>query len=226
MKLKYLFASCILGAGLLSSCADEFKDINSSEGDISTPNIRFLFTECLYQFEPMDYSAWYYDFPRIGAWGQCIVSPSGNVDSFNLITEQGSTGSNIYDTLRMINDLRYQISQMSDEDKARYGYIQYLCNPLAVFLAMGDSDMYGSLQYTEAEMARYGGTLYPKFDTQEELYDYWLKELDEAINYLTTNNISDILGNQDFIYNGDVKKWAKFANSLNLPSSIIAFSAI
>lgn len=56
MKLKYLFASCILGAGLLSSCADEFKDINSSEGDISTPNIRFLFTECLYQFEPMDYS--------------------------------------------------------------------------------------------------------------------------------------------------------------------------
>ena len=51
---------------------------------------------------------------------------------------------------------------MSDEDKARYGYIQYLCNPLAVFLAMGDSDMYGSLQYTEAEMARYGGTLYPQ----------------------------------------------------------------
>ena len=42
MKLKYLFASCILGAGLLSSCADEFKDINSSEGDISTPNIRFF----------------------------------------------------------------------------------------------------------------------------------------------------------------------------------------
>jgi hypothetical protein len=38
MKLKYLFASCILGAGLLSSCADEFKDINSSEGDISTQN--------------------------------------------------------------------------------------------------------------------------------------------------------------------------------------------
>ena len=37
----------------------------------------------------------------------------------------------------MINDLRYQISQMSDEDKARYGYIQYLCNPLAVFPGNG-----------------------------------------------------------------------------------------
>lgn len=72
MKLKYLFASCILGAGLLSSCADEFKDINSSEGDISTPNIRFLFTECLYQFEPMDYSAWYYDF-RVLVLGDSVL---------------------------------------------------------------------------------------------------------------------------------------------------------
>ncbi|MCS2229026.1 hypothetical protein NXU85_00105 [Phocaeicola vulgatus] len=33
--------------------------------------------------------------------------------------------------------------------------------------------------------------------------------MDKAINYLTTNNISDILGNQDFIYNGDVKKWGE-----------------
>lgn len=216
MKLKYLLASCIMGAGLFSSCADEFKDINSSEKDISIPNIRFLFTECLNQFEPMDYSAWFYDFPRLGAWGQCIVSTSGNLDSFNLITEQGSTGSNVYDVLRMVNDLRYQISQMSDADKARYEYIQYLCNPLVVFLAMGDSDMYGSMQYSEAELARYGGPLKPKYDTQEELYDYWLKELDEAINYLTTQDISDVLGSQDFVYNGTITKWAKFANSLKL----------
>lgn len=108
------------------SCADEFKDINSSEGDISTPNIRFLFTECLMTC----LNRWIIlhgimIFRVLVLGGQCIVSPSGN-DSFNLITEQGSTGSNIYDTLRMINDLRYQISQMSDEDKARYGYIQYL----------------------------------------------------------------------------------------------------
>ena len=30
---------------------------------------------------------------------------------------------------------------MSDEDKARYGYIQYLCNPLLSFSGkMGDSE--------------------------------------------------------------------------------------
>lgn len=206
----------MLGAGLLSSCADEFKDINASESDITTPNTRFLFTQCLYEFEPMDYSAWFYDFPRVGQWGQCIVNPGGNMDNFNLITEQGSTGANVQDVLRYVNDLRYQISQMSDEDKAHYEYLQYLCNPLLVYLALGDSDMYGSRQYTEAQQARYGGTLFPKFDTQEELYAYWLKELDTAIDYLTSHQIEDVLAKQDFIYQGDVKKWAKFANSLKL----------
>ena len=218
MKLKYLLASCLLGAGLFSSCADEFKDLNSKESDISTPNVRFLFAECLNQFEPMNYAAWFYDMPRLGQWGQCIVNPSGNLDNFNLITEQGSTGSHVYQMLRMVNDLRYQISLMSEEDKAKHEYIQYLCNPLLVFVGMNDSDMYGSRQYSEAEMARYTNPpiFLPKYDTQEELVNIWLKELDETINYLTTKNVSDILGTQDFIYNGDLSKWAKLANSLKL----------
>ena len=218
MKFKYLLATCLVGGSLFASCADEFKDINSKENDISTPNVRFLFAECLNQFEPMDYQAWYYDIPRLGQWGQCIVNPSGNLDNFNLITEQGSIGGHVYRMLRMVNDLRYQISLMSEEDKAKYEYIQYLCNPLLVFVGMNDSDMYGSRQYSEAEMARYTNPpiFLPKYDTQEELVNIWLKELDETINYLTTKNVSDILGTQDFIYNGDLSKWAKLANSLKL----------
>lgn len=218
MKLKYIITSCLLGAGLFSSCADEFKDINSSESAISTPNVRFLFAECLYKFEPMDYSAWYYDMPRLGMWSQCIVNPGGNLDNFNLITEQGSVGSHVYQMLRMTNDLRYQISQMSEEDKAKYEYIQYLCNPLLVLVGINDSDMYGSRQYSEAEQARYTDPplFLPKYDTQEELVDYWLKELDDCINYLSSHNVSDVLGNQDFVYNGDLTKWAKLANSLKL----------
>ena len=218
MKLKYLLASCLIGAGLFSSCADEFKDLNSKESDISTPNVRFLFAECLNKFEPMEYMAWYYDMPRLGQWSQCVVSPSGNGDNFNLITEQGSIGGHVYQMLRMVNDLRYQISLMSEEDKAKNEYIQYLCNPLLVFVSMNDSDLYGSRQYSEAEMARYTNPpiFLPKYDTQEELVEIWLKELDETINYLTTKNISDVLGSQDFIYNGDLTKWAKLANSLKL----------
>lgn len=218
MKLRYILATCLVGAGFCSSCIDEFKDLNSKESDITTPNVRFLFAECLNKFDPMDYSAWFYDMPRLAAWSQCTVGTKGNPDSFNQISEQGSVGGHVYQMLRMTNDLRYQISQMSESEKAKNEYIQYLCNPLLVFMGMNDSDMYGSRQYSEAEMARYTTPplLLPKYDTQEELVGYWLEELDATINYLTNNNVSDILGSQDFVYNGNLDKWVRLANSLKL----------
>lgn len=215
MNFKYLIAACALGAGVLSSCTDEFGDLNASQDDITNPDPRFLFTGALREFEPMDYSAWFYDIPRMGKWSQCIVSTGGNTDDFNKITEQGSVGSHVYDFLKYANDLRFRISQLPDGEKAKYEYLQYLCNPLQVFLAINDSDMYGSMQYSEA--GRYQDDIYyAKFDTQDELVEIWLGELDAAINYLTSNNISDVLGKQDLIYQGNLKKWAKFANSLKL----------
>ena len=51
---------------------------------------------------------------------------------------------------------------------------------------------------------------------QEELFELWLKQLDETINYLRENNPQDVLGAQDFIYRGKLDKWAKLANSLKL----------
>lgn len=218
MKYKFIAATLFLGAGLFSSCLDDFAEINSKPEDVTTPDIRYLFTSCLAEVEPMDYSAWYYDFNRVANWSQATVSRGGNLSSINLITDQGSIGYQVNRLLRLVNEVRFQVSKMSPEDKAKHEYIQYLCNPLLVYVGMYDSDMYGSRQYTEAEQARYTDPpiLKPKFDTQKELFEVWLKELDETINYLTTNNISSGLGGQDFIYRGDLKKWAKLANSMKL----------
>lgn len=218
MKIKYLIASCLLSSGILTGCQEDFAELNSKPSDIATPNIRFLFTQCLSNLEPMDYSAWHYDIPRIASWSQCTLSSSGNTDNFNLITEQGSIGGHVQNMLRMANEVRYQISMMSTEEKAKYEYIQYLLNPLLVMVGMNDSDLYGSRQYTEAQQARYTNPplFLPKYDTQEELFDFWLKELDQTINYLSSNKIQDVLSAQDFIYNGDLNKWAKLANSMKL----------
>ncbi len=221
MKLKYLAIACLLGMGGASftSCTDEFAEINSSEKDINNPDLRYLFTQCLFEFEPMDYSAWFYDIPRMSTWAQCTGSTGGNQSNFNLITEQGSIGYAVNDVLRYANDLRYHISQLSDDEKAKYEYMGYLCYPLEVFLGMNDSDMYGSRQYSEAEQGRYTDPpiFKPKYDTQEELVNIWLDELDQTINYLTSHpDLEDLLTTQDFIYNGDLSKWAKFANSLKL----------
>lgn len=230
MKLKYLALACLLGMGGVSftSCTDDFAEINSSEEEINNPDLRYLFTQALVEFEPMDYTAWFYDIPRMTMWTQCTVGSvqsnveglSANASNFNLITEQGSVGYAVNDVLMYANDLRYHISQLSDEEKARFEYLGYLCYPLQVFLGMNDSDVYGSRQYSEAMQARYTDPplFLPKYDTQEELVNLWLEELDQTIEYLTTHDDSQFegLSTQDFVYNGDISKWAKFANSLKL----------
>ena len=118
---------------------------------------------------------------------------------------------------------------MEGETQASYQYIKAMTYPIMAYLAILDSDMYGSMAYSEAFKARYTDPplLTPKHDTQEELFDILLQELEETINTLTTpvtfegRDISQVsLGKQDLIYDGYVAKWAKFANSLRLKIAV------
>ena len=217
MKYRYLTATLLLsGLTIFSSCKEDFAEINSNPSAVSTPNVRYLFAQCIKQFQPADYEAWFYGYKSMGAWSQMSVRSGGNTSKTNLDVSTTGCGYGVGKVLLYTNEIKYRIQQMSEEERAKYEYIQHLCTPMCVFLSMEDSDMYGSRQYSEAQMIRYGGTMTPKYDTQEELFDLWLKQLDESIEYLNSHPNVGILGSQDFIYNDDIKKWAKFANSLKL----------
>jgi outer membrane protein OmpA-like peptidoglycan-associated protein len=215
-KYLYMAAVAVVGTGfLMSSCKDEFAGQNTNPSTVSKPNVRYLFTQCAMSFQPADYLQWFAGFDAMSTWVQATASGGGNSSKLNMVTQTGC-GYQVNEVLRYTNEIKHQISLMSDDEKVKYEYIAYLCNPMLVYLGLEDSDMYGSRQYSEAEMARYGGTLTPKYDTQEELFELWLKQLDETINYLRENNPQDVLGAQDFIYRGKLDKWAKLANSLKL----------
>lgn len=220
MKYKYLTAALLMGSLCFNtSCTDEFAELNSDPSTITTPDIRYLFTQCEAKFQPGDYAQWFGGFNDLSTWSQTTVSSSGNTSRSNRPTEEANgCGYEVNEVLRYTNEIRYQISQLSDTEKEKYEYIQYLCNPLLVYLSIQDSDLFGSRQYTEAEQARYTNPplLLPKYDTQEELLEVWLKELQQTIDYLSTHQVNDLLGNQDFIYRGDMNKWMKLANSLKL----------
>lgn len=221
MKYRYLTAALFAGSMLLTNtaCIDTFSELNSDPSSISKPDIRYLFTQMEYKFQPGDYAQWFGGFNDLSTWSQTTVPSSGNKSGSNRPTEEANgCGYEVNEVLRYANEIRFQIKQLSEQERAQYDYIQYLCNPLLVYLSIQDADLYGSRQYTEAEQARYTDPplLTPKYDTQAELLEVWLKELDETLNYLQNNTITDVLANQDFIYKGDLTKWAKLANSLKL----------
>ncbi|MBW8684445.1 SusD/RagB family nutrient-binding outer membrane lipoprotein [Chitinophaga rhizophila] len=73
------------------------------------------------------------------------------------------------------------------------------------------TDFYGDIPYTEA--ARIERYLTPAYDKQKDVYLGLLTELKGAASIITpaANPISG-----DILYNGDMNKWKKFANSLRL----------
>lgn len=78
------------------------------------------------------------------------------------------------------------------------------------------ADAYGPIPY-----GSFGtGSLKSMYDGLDDVYKKFFEELDQAIDVLTdyANGSTNptIMGDYDLIYNGDAKKWVKFANTLRL----------
>lgn len=79
------------------------------------------------------------------------------------------------------------------------------------------TDMVGPIPYTE--MGESGG-LVTAYDSQKDVYVAMFADLDAAINELTTyvtlSPTDRSYAQYDLVYEGDLSKWIKFANSLKL----------
>lgn len=79
------------------------------------------------------------------------------------------------------------------------------------------TDMWGDIPYTEAAQAT--SEIYtPAYDAQEDVYNGILAELETANNLLAGSNLPNIKG--DLLFDGDLTKWRKFANSLRLRTAL------
>lgn len=80
------------------------------------------------------------------------------------------------------------------------------------------TDLWGDVPYSSALKADQGGAenTFPKFDSQQSVYDSILANLEEANTLLAVAQASGLPGNADVYYGGNAMKWRKFANSLAL----------
>ena len=76
------------------------------------------------------------------------------------------------------------------------------------------TDLYGDIPYSEAGKGAVEGITQPKYDAQSDIYTDMLAKLEAASNGLSADGRS--FGDGDLIYQGDVEKWRKLANSLML----------
>ena len=82
------------------------------------------------------------------------------------------------------------------------------------------TDLWGDAPYSQALKGEQGGeeNLKPVFDSQEDIYNGILADLEQANTLLSKeqDSYTEINSTQDALYGGDVRKWQRFANSLAL----------
>jgi hypothetical protein len=71
------------------------------------------------------------------------------------------------------------------------------------------TDRWGDIPYSEALKGKDNFT--PKYDKQQDIYNSLFTLLDEANAAIVTGNIKN-----DIVYNGDMTKWKKLANTIHL----------
>lgn len=111
---------------------------------------------------------------------------------------------------REINDLILAI-QEAEQTPELVNYVA-VARILKVMIFAQLTDSYGNLPYFEAGAQAENNNLHPAYDSQEDIYNDFFKELKEAAAQLNSSMVLE----GDLIFNGDVDKWRKFANSLRL----------
>lgn len=213
---RNIVLASVLGGSLLAStgCRDEFSDINSSPSQINKAEPSYLMARAAMEFEPYDYTYWFYDAPMLYSWNQMAVPTDGFTEKFKVTSVKG--GINHINTLKYAREIDYVLSQMDQETAAQHQATAAAAHVMSIHLGINACDLGGDIPYTEAARALHGGTLTPKYDRIADLYTDWLLQLDEAIAIFTEAKDQTFEAKQDMVYQGKKEKWAKLANSLKL----------
>jgi len=219
-KYKYLIYLS-LSAATFGGCkkADFVKD-NTDPQVLYSIDPEKEFLNATLKIHQEDFEAYYDYYRRIMPWMQMNTAQTGN--SKTLVTDVGNFNqrySIFYPTLgAQLADLQHLIDLMPDAKKAGYVYMSAIADIPKIYYAFYVSDINGSIPYSEAFQARYGGTLTPKYETQQALFSLWDTRLKEIVTTLKTSQSTTqvSLGSNDQYFGGTVVNWIRAANALRL----------
>ncbi|BDD09051.1 hypothetical protein FUAX_14830 [Fulvitalea axinellae] len=220
--LKYIPMAVL--AGTLSSCDNDFGDMNTDKLNPTNPMPDQLFTSGLYYFGDGSARQWFGDHYRyLMPWFQYAVPNSGNQFTMFDVNQEWTANNRIYQhyvrTGPNFVATIDAIDNMPEADRNRRQYMKAMARTMIIFHATGLGDTFGDVPFTEAMTGREDNPVFtPKYDKLEELYPLWLSELKTLKDNLNADHGEEQIsfGKADVIYNGDVDNWKKFINSIRL----------
>lgn len=193
----------ILGASLIlmASACDSFLDVNTNPNNPTDAPVPGLMTNITYQTSLNVYR----EGSAVSNYVQYLASPNPGSSSDTMDPVSFNTlWFNLYNAMTDLNEL----IKKSEESGAKHylGAGQIL---MALNLAM-TVDFFGDVPYSESFNFT---TVTPMYDNDQALYENVNKLLSEGISNLNAESTASI-GNDDFIFKGDIEKWKKFGYTL------------
>jgi hypothetical protein len=203
MKKNILLLSI---AVLFIACDDRLDSINGNPNATENPNPAYLLTGVQKQGADLYWglnSSFGSTLLFVQHWAKIQYPEADRYEFSNTSGEITALWNTGYATL--ITDLNTILD--FPEEKVNLNYkAAALTLRSWVFLLL--TDVYGDIPYRET-----GKSLVPAYDAQKDVYTGLLNDLTEATGQFNASHGS-IAG--DVVYQGDIAKWKKFANSLKL----------
>ena len=153
------------------------------------------------------YRNYHYAFTQqlMGCWNTTNYGGRHTLDN----NEMSRIWTSFYtQSLKNIIDAQYRTAE--DAEKVN---INSVLRIYRVYLMSIITDTYGDAPFSEAGLGFLEGKFNPKYDKQEDIYNAFFLELEDAVNKIDPTK-DKVTG--DLIYAGDVTKWQQLANSLRL----------
>uniref|UniRef100_UPI00123D8838 SusD/RagB family nutrient-binding outer membrane lipoprotein n=1 Tax=Arenibacter lacus TaxID=2608629 RepID=UPI00123D8838 len=193
----------MLGVGLvfIASSCDKYLDVNENPNNPEDAPISGLMINSTYETA--------YNQFRVGQIGahyvQYLASP--NPGSSNDTMEPVSYGGTWFSLYNVMTDLTVLIDKAEEQGASHYTGAAQIMMALNLGMAV---DIFGDIPFSESFRFE---TVTPKYDPDVELYANVLDFLNKGIQNLQAATTASI-GEDDFIFNGDVDKWMAFGQML------------
>lgn len=214
MKKIYslLFASMMVLIGVLSSCKD-FNDINKDPyaANAEQVEMEYFINNSIISAQQDPHIAerafvlYWKDaghMDRVGTLSTYYTDDGWSTDYFNYLT---GWITNINAAISL-----YEEKQELDALNSYSNNLLQVARIWRVYLMSEFTDNFGAMPINGFQ----GEEVY--FNTVEELYNFFLAELKEAVNQFDGNKISGDASNLDPAYSYDFEKWKRYGNSMRM----------
>jgi hypothetical protein len=212
----------LMAPAVTTACQDDYQNLFLDPERSPTSKIEYLFTQALIDADfPIHYGEWYWQvYENVARWAQ-VAGAVNDEEMMQPLSDQWQNNWRDYYTKAAMNlkEIKVVFDALPTDQKPSYEVYLHLGKIVNAFTTARTTDMWGDIPYSEAFTARQieGRNLFPKFDTQESVYDAILKDLKDASDSLRNlGAIHSALPRQDLLLEGDLVGWQRFANSLRL----------